>query len=372
MKLYEGFVCHPSVCAVGKDYQILVPVNFDMLLSAKIGDREFFNHSNGIRISSSEVQRITVPQKVLDEAKSYTLVARKMVDRKPYFPVTEEAVEITYSFKPLEKTEKINIYQVADAHGVIDESVKAGRYYGEDVDLILLNGDVMDSSSSVEVIEAIFKIASGIGEGHVPCVMSRGNHDLRGICAERLASFMPNYNGKSYYTFRVGCIWGILIDCGEDKPDANNDYGHTICCHQFRLEETEFIKEVIENAKDEYEAPDVKYRLVISHNPFAHTIRPPFDIEQPLFAEWCKLLKENIHPDLMLCGHLHCLSISEDGGPYDQKGQPCITLIGSNVKINDDGTAVYTGMGVTLNDKDAKVVFNSNEEVLGEHTVKFR
>ena len=74
----------------------------------------------------------------------------------------------------------------------------------------------------------------------------------------------------------------------------------------------------------------------------------------------------------MLCGHLHCLSISEDGGPFDQKGQPCITLVGSNVKINDDGTAVYTGMGVTLNDKDAKVVFNSNEEVLGEHTVRFR
>lgn len=372
MKLYEGFVCHPTVCAVGEKYQIMIPVKYDMLISVRIGDREYFNHSNGIRISSGEVQRITVPQKALDAAKKYTVTVRKMIERKPYYPVTEELIELEYDFKPLEKTENINIYQVADAHGVITEAIEAGKYYGDDTDLIVLNGDVLDSASSVEAIIALYKIASGIGEGRIPCVISRGNHDLRGICAERLANYMPNQNGNSYYTFRVGCIWGILVDCGEDKVDEHPEYGHTICCHEFRLEETDFIKEVIENADREYSSDDVKYRLVISHNPFAHTIYPPFDIEQPLFTEWSKLLKDNVKPDLMLCGHIHTIKISEYGGEYDQKGQPCRTLIGSDVKKNEDGSALYTGMGVTLHEEQADVIFNTNEKVLEKHTVRYK
>lgn len=48
---------------------------------------------------------------------------------------------------------------------------------------------------------------------------------------------MPGDDGRSYYTFKVGCIWGILVDTGEDKEDSHAEYGGIICCHDFRLEQ---------------------------------------------------------------------------------------------------------------------------------------
>ena len=32
---------------------------------------------------------------------------------------------------------------------------------------------------------------------------------------------------RPYYSFRVGCLWDILVDAGEDKDvaDAENEYG---------------------------------------------------------------------------------------------------------------------------------------------------
>ena len=38
MDIYKGFECHPTVCAVGSEYQIIVPVKFNMLFSVRVGD----------------------------------------------------------------------------------------------------------------------------------------------------------------------------------------------------------------------------------------------------------------------------------------------------------------------------------------------
>lgn len=61
-------------------------------------------------------------------------------------------------------------------------------------------------------------------------------------------------NGDSYYTFRLGKIWGMALDCGEDKMDKDPEYGSTICCHAFRQQETAFIRQVIADARTAYEA----------------------------------------------------------------------------------------------------------------------
>ena len=44
-------------------------------------------------------------------------------------------------------------------------------------------------------------------------------------------------------------VWGLILDCGEDKADTSIEYGSTVCFHEFRLRETEFIHSVIENAE---------------------------------------------------------------------------------------------------------------------------
>lgn len=364
MNLFKGFVCHPTVCCVEDNYQIMIPVKYKMLVSVRVGNKEYFNHSNGIRLSDPKIQRVTVPMAELDREKKYTVICRRMILRRAYGSVTGKVQEIEYKFKPLTKTENINIYHIADTHSHISPAVEAAKKYSKEIDLLILNGDIAGTSETVKEISVAYKIASAITKGSVPCIISRGNHDLRGKCAPILAEYMPNSNGKSYYTIKVGCVWIILVDSGEDKPDNHPEYGNTVACHQFREEETEFLREVIKNC--EYNNPEFKYRLVISHVPFSYKITPPpFDIEEDLFRKWCSLLKEHIKPNLMLCGHMHYSAISKIGSEHDSYGQPSTVLIGSIMKKHKkDSKTYFAGMGLELNEKKATVTFNTRNEVL--------
>lgn len=354
----ELLYTHPAVFAVGDEYQIMVPVKRDTLMSVCCGGEEYFDDSNGIMRSKCMIHRFHVPQAALGEAKEYTLCCRPIIDRKPYFPETEELQKFTYTFHPLEKTTDIRIAHLSDTHGLVDQPAKMALSDGQP-DVLVLNGDIADHSGSEENMLVLFRLASAVAEGSLPCVFSRGNHDLRGALAERLEQYTPNENGNSYYTFRVGCIWGVVLDCGEDKDDGHAEYGHTVCCHAFRQRETEFLKRVIANAQAEYAADGVKYRLVLSHNPFTRIDKEPFDIESDLFGEWVDLLREHVKPHLMLCGHLHKNMVSLPGDENDSHGQQWPVVIASK----PDKTAMtYIGATVAIEDKKAKVTYLDNDE----------
>lgn len=366
----NALLYNPTVCVVGEMYQIMIVTWCDALVSVRVGEKTYYNHSNGIRVSTAGVQRFCVPTAELDRERSYTVSCQCMIDRSPYFPRTGEVIETKHHFRPLEKTKDINIYHLADVHGWWDYAVGAAEYFQEKYDLLILNGDIISASNTVQDMTLCYKIASDITKGEFPCVISRGNHDLRGYRAEELADYMPSDNGKSYYTFKVGCIWGLLVDTGEDKDDSLPVYGGTICCHQFRLEQDEMIKNTIKNAALEYAAEDVKYRMIISHVPF--TFKGHFSTEKELYTSWSALMKENIKPNLMLCGHTHDACISENESEYDALGQPCTIIVGSDV--NDDKTDVsnvVAGAFIKLNDNCADVKFNTQKSVIGGGKVQF-
>ena len=362
-ELSPDFLTHPVVFCVEQEYQIMLPVKSELLVWVRIADENYFDAVNGIMCSSSQMHRVCVPMKALDVAKEYTVCYRRVIERKPYFTTTEPVQEVTYSFQPIDKTDHINIYQLADTHGRVREAICAAEYFREDLDLLILNGDIADHSGSFTNILMIYQIAAGVTEGGIPCVFSRGNHDLRGACAEQLAAYTPNSNGRSYYTFRAGPVWGMVLDCGEDKADEHPEYGNTVCCHTFRRQEAEFIRAVADGSH----AEGVLYRLVISHVPFTydnmetdHDGETPFNIEGPLFTQWARDLKELVQPHYMLCGHLHVCEISYPGGPMDHKGQCCPVIIGSKLKTLDEKEEGYTGTAITLERDRAEIGFTDN------------
>jgi len=363
--LLPEFKTCPAVFAVGNEYQIMVPVKSPVLFFVEINGRKYYDHSNGIIRSDVSVHRVTVPMSELDKAGEYTVGYRKIIERKPYFSQVEEPVSATYKFRPVPTEGTIKIYHLSDTHGDNVATVAAGQYFGEDLDLLILNGDTLNDSGCVENFDIIFDLCAPIAGGERTCVFSRGNHDLRGICAEQIENYTPTNHGLSYYTIRVGAIWMILVDCAEDKPDSHEAYGYTNCCHEFRLEETEFIKDVIANADTEYNAPGVKYRLVVSHVPFTHVQPAPFDIEQELYAEWTRMIGENIKPHAMICGHLHTIEISFNGGRLDNGGgQFCPVIIASKPMGRGQ---YFIGSAITLDEKmiDTKFTDNSKRVVGG-------
>ena len=360
--LPEYMLAYPTVFAVGDNYHIFVPFDAEVIMWVKVGEDLYYDDCNGILRSNTKMHKVELPMAVLDAAGEYTVIYKKMIERRPYFPTSEEARELTVQFRPVPKSGNINVYHVSDAHNLVAEPVAAGCYWGDALDLLVLNGDIPNHSGDVRNFNAICEIASGITKGQRTVVFARGNHDDRGIHAEDMPNYIPTMNGKTYYTFRAGSVWGLLLDCGEDKRDEGDEYGGTICFHQFRLRETEFIKQVIANADAEYAAEGVTHKLVISHIAFTYLDKYPFDIEEELYREWARLMREHIKPDLLLYGHYHCTEIVKPGDHYDTYGQPCNAIIGSKPIFDKENGNGFVGCALTLMENGKKrVIFNDNK-----------
>ncbi len=355
--MFEVLKTYPAVFAVKDDYQIFVAAKSEIMVSVEVNGQKYYDHSNGIMRSGKLVHSVTVPMEELNSAEKYTVCYRKVIERRPYFTKTEEEQKLQFNFKPV-KGDNIRLYHISDAHNKIETPVKAALY--KEFDLLILNGDVPEDSRKIEHFDTIYYIAGEITKGEIPIVFSRGNHDLRGVCAEKLADYTPNNNGMSYFTFRLGCVWGIVLDCGEDKADSNAEYGDTVCCEIFRREETKFLEKVVNDK--EYLDEKIKYKLVISHVPFFQKFDKPFNIEEDTYTYWTKLLRENIKPDLMLAGHKHMNVIRHRGSKYDCYNQPCPCIIGSNpcFELHKEGIDRFIGCYVELNDRKAYVEFNDN------------
>lgn len=364
-RIPELFETYPVVYGVGDRYQITVPVRSESVMWVRVGERNYYDDSNGILRSASLTHKMEVPGRELDTARAYTVCWRPVHERKPYFSDLGDVEEFSVPFRPVEG-DTIHIYHLADAHNRVEAPIRAGSWFGDDLDILILNGDMPDHSGDIRNFSAIHRIAGEITHGEIPTVFSRGNHDTRGVFAESLAEHTPTDCGRSYYTFRLGPVWGIVLDCAEDKPDDHPEYGHTICCHDFRLRETEFLRRVADDPEDEYNAPGVRHRLVVVHNPFSETFGAPFDIEQPVFTEWCDILKNKIHPELMLCGHVHACYVTRPGEARDHKGQPCPVICASRPGSMQE----MIGGAITLDDKSINVAFTDQDgKVRGTDTI---
>lgn len=364
----QEFDAFPGVYAVDDKYELIIPVNTPTVMWVEIGEKKYYDDSNGILRSDCTTHKITVPMDVLDDAGKYSVCYRVVYERSPYHPSLSDVLCWESEFYPIPtEQEQINVYHISDAHGDSDHTVDAGRYFDNKLDLLILNGDIIDHCGNAASFLTIHRITGNITYGQIPTVFSKGNHDTRGKFAERFHELTPTNNGKPYFTFRLGPVWGIVLDCGEDKPDDHPEYGNTVCFHQFRLNQTEFIKNVIDSADEEYASPDVKYRLVISHVPFAHTNRPPFDIEVELYTEWCRLLRDHIKPDLMISGHLHQTFVCPIGGNIDHKGQPAPVVVGSRHIYTEDKDD-FVGAAITLCGNSAKVLFTDGDKQVVDST----
>ncbi|MBQ8441014.1 MAG: metallophosphoesterase [Clostridia bacterium] len=372
-QLTEIMPYYPGVYAVGEEYQIIMPFSAEAIVKIQVGDSIFYDDMCGVLRSSDLIHRIHVPMSVLDEAKEYTVIYQKIIERKAYFPEMEEEVRVTFDFRPLPRDGRINIYHLSDTHNMVEEPVAASAYLGDQTDLLILNGDIPNHAGKHEHLETVFKLASGVAKGNIPIICTRGNHDTRGRCAEDFLSYIPHKNGRTYYTVRLGNVWALVLDCGEDKNDDHEEYGGTTCFHPFRLAQTEFIKDVVRNADKEYNTEGVEHRLVICHIPFTFSkLEDPFDIEKEIYAEWAKMLRDHIKPELMLCGHRHLVEVWKVGGKNDVYGQACPVIIGSRpIRHKETKEKEFIGCAVTVDGKKAKVVFNHHSgRVLGEHEIE--
>ncbi len=356
----------PIVFAVGNDYKIFVPVNDCSLMWVKVGDECFYDDSNGVLRSAVSVHKMSVPMEILDRERKYTICYRRVVERKPYFSNVTNVEEISFDFYPLPE-DNYNVYHISDTHGMVDQPVAAAKNFEKEygkIDLLILNGDIIDHSGDLNNFNTIYEISSLITSGNIPVVFSRGNHDTRGIYAEAIANYTPTRDGCSYFSFRLGTLWGLVVDCGEDKDDSHEEYGNTMCCHDFRKRETRYLEHLVENAKNEYMAEGIKRKLIVVHSPFTKIFKPPFDIEQDTYRYWTQIMREYIKPELIICGHTHKRRISLPGDEFDSHGQPCPVIVAAEP---NKGSLHFTGGGFIFGQNNTKFVYTSDIQIESEH-----
>lgn len=353
----------PAVFAVEDTYQIMVRTDEEALVWVEIGDQCFYDHSNGILRSNTTIHRITVPSALLDKTGKYTVYKRLLIERKPYYTETGEISQKVYDFYPV-RGDKISAYHIADAHNMVEEPVRAAQTYGK-IDFLILNGDISDNSDKLESFDNVYELCGRITHGNIPVVFARGNHDMRGKCAEYLEYFTPVSNGKSYYTVRLGDFFAIILDCGEDKADDQEEYGNTICCHAYREDETSFLKQVIKSP--EYSDKNIFCRAVIVHNPFVWKEQEPFDIENEIYNKWTEMLRSYISPDIIISGHMHTISMGNPGDDRDYRGQPCPIAVLSEI----DYKGYFAGAGIEFN-RNGKItitVTDSNGKIRDTYNI---
>lgn len=306
----------PCVYAVGDEYQIVFNTLEHGMAWIEAGGEKYIDSTGGLVRTETLLHRVSIPMHVLDAAGGYKVCFRALAERKPYFPELGETMSREYAFRPVDTTRPVNIYMLADTHSQVDAPVRAAEYFGDRLDMLIMNGDIPTASQTHEDIRSIFDITSAVTRGGIPVVFARGNHDYRGRLATDLPQFIGNRNGDTWFTFRIGNIWGVVLDCGEDKEDDHPEYGGLVDCHSMRMAQTRFLESIVENADREYMAPGVSVRFAITHVPFCascvHGGQDVFNIEVPLFTEWTKLLN-NMHLDAMLSGHMHVNSIALPG-----------------------------------------------------------
>lgn len=356
----KGNVLAPAIFAVNRDYHIMLYTDKPCLMWIKVGEQVYYDENNGILRSDTEVHRVIVPQFELDSEKSYVVCLKYIIDRKPYFPETEPVVEIKYDFRPVTDAKGARAYHIADAHNWLEGPLAAAQVFGN-IDFLILNGDIPQHCGSADKFLTVYELTSELTKGEIPTVFARGNHDMRGFYAEKFGDYTPSNYGKTYYTFRLGSVWGMILDCGEDKVDENPEYGGTICCHNFRIKETAFIEDIIAKSAEEYLAEGICHRIVICHCPFTFRLKPPFDIEEEVYTEWTRLMREHIHPDVIINGHTHAHRIIRQGDERDHRNQSCPVVIGTTKKAQE----YYVGAGLVFDENGIEVHFtDSNHKLL--------
>lgn len=345
----------PTVFVIGEEYEIAVTTEATGIIWLTVGGEDFYPENSGVLSTEKSFAKIRLPQNKLDTARAYTVNFRESLNRKAYFSMLAEREEESFGFKPLEKADGINIYHIADVHYSFGEAKKIARFFGRETDLFILNGDIGEVET-VNNYMAVLRFVGDISCGRVPVLFVRGNHDTRGRLAELYTEYFPANGSNTYFTFRLGPLSGIALDCGEDKPDAHKEYNGVNIFEGYRKRELEFLRSL-----------SGKYDFAVCHIPPAMAAEEEgsqFDIEREVYSEWNKELSR-LGVKFMLSGHFHKTFILEKNDSRSLLPHDYTVIVGA--ANDDEGTLL--GAALTLYKDSVEVRFTDSEEKITEEAL---
>jgi predicted phosphodiesterase len=276
----------------------------------EIGGERYYDSEGGSARTDLTVHKVTVPASELDAAGAYTIYTRNMIVRTAYGALQGRTVSKTYSFRPVDESDGIQFFAISDIHDYKSAAVKSASYYGDKLDFLIVAGDISSFIPRQYALDFINKVAFDVTKGTRPVIYARGNHETRGNASGDLHRYVGADGANYYYSFRLGSLWGIVLDMAEDKEDANWEYYGAADYESYREKELAYLDSILERADSEFNAPDVQYRIAISH------VTTAFTGADRTFADVFKAYNERLNQmnlDVMISGHRHKLMYLEGG-----------------------------------------------------------
>jgi acid phosphatase type 7 len=166
------------------------------------------------------------------------------------------------------------------------------------VPFVIFNGDMVNDFMSPDQPFTGFVDASVERFARrIPFVYVRGNHDVRGRHARRLADYFPTIEGRAYYSFDHGPVHFMVLDSGEDKVDSHEYYNGLVAFDDYRKEQAAWLDQDLRTDT----ARRARFRVLVSHIPPRGA--DGYSIEQ-VRTQWEAAANAG-KVDLWLSGHTH-------------------------------------------------------------------
>ncbi|HYG34032.1 MAG TPA: metallophosphoesterase [Clostridia bacterium] len=216
-----------------------------------------------------------------------------------------------YSFKTLDPTAKETNFAVwSDTHDRAETISKLHALTtAEPTDFLVWNGDISNNIETPEIIPGLYvhpkktDLAAG-----PPVLLSRGNHDVRGLWANRVTEYVDFLGGRSFCAFRSGPLAAIILDTGEDKPDRHPTFKGVAAFEPLIEEQTRWLAQLIQLSAFKT-AP---FRLAFCHIPLRWKQEKPVDYDQGGFDWFSRRGRDAWNDSLVrwgvqaiVSGHMH-------------------------------------------------------------------
>ena len=218
-------------------------------------------------------------------------------------------------------------------------------------DFLVLNGDIVSYAQHIDSVAKHTFAPISLQAERIPIVYARGNHEGRGLDFDKVHSLFPTPTGEFWYSFRQGPAAFIVLDGGEDKPDASHEYAGTADYDAYRAHETQWLLEAVKEPS--FVSAPVK--ICIIHMPTV-AYKDSWYSQLWITKNWAPIL-EKAGIDLMLSAHHHKWICSEAG--QDGKGYPL--LVNSNLE-RMDVVITKSGIDVKTFDVDGNPCHQWNKE----------
>lgn len=186
----------------------------------------------------------------------------------------------------------------------------AGHIPWQNLDFVVYLGDLLNSTTHAgQVAQSILGIPNG---GRLlPHLYARGNHEPRGPAGRSASDWLLPPGTEWYFTTRLGDIFFIVLNSGEDDLDSHSKYAGLVNFAAYHQQQAAWLAEVFASA--EYRRARV--RIVLMHIP-PFTASPEY---APEFQPVLNLLLRQENIDLVMSGHTHEPGIflrAETGLPF--------------------------------------------------------